>query len=320
MRVAPTIVVTDHAFANVDHERRVAAEHGAAFTEGSCTTAAETIEIARDADIVFVNFAPIDRSVLSVLAPGATVIRYGVGYDNVDLEAAAELGVQVANVPDYGIQTVADHAAAALLALGRRLPLYDHAIRANGWVGPSGLGPVRSFRDSTVGFVGFGKIAQAVAERLAPFGFRFLAHDPYANEERLAALSVDSVTLDELAAESNAISLHAPSTPETYRMIDAAFLARMPEGAVLVNTARGSLVDEAALYDALNSGRLAGAALDVTDPEPIPADSPLRTLPSVILTPHAAFYDEQSLDNLQRLASEEADRALRGQTLRCRVA
>jgi D-3-phosphoglycerate dehydrogenase len=318
--VAHRVVVTDHAFADVEHERRVAAQHGAEFAQAAATTVDEVIEVARGARVVFVNFAPIDRAVLASLEPGATVIRYGVGYDNVDLEGARELGINVANVPDYGIETVADHAAASLLALGRRLSRYDHAIRTDGWVTPAGLGAVRSFRNSTVGIVGFGKIAQAVAARLAPFGFTLLCYDPYADAERLAATSTESVSLDELAERSHAISLHAPSTPETHRMIDAHFLARLPHGAVLVNTARGSLVDEHALYDALARGQLAGAALDVTDPEPVPADSPLRTLPSVVFTPHAAFYDEDSLDNLQRLASEEAHRALAGLPLRCRVA
>lgn len=318
--MAHRVVVTDHAFSDVEHERRVAAQHGAEFAQAAATTVEETIEAARGARVVFVNFAPITREVLSSLEPGATVIRYGVGYDNVDLEAARELGVSVANVPDYGIETVADHAAASILALSRRLPHYDHAIRADGWTTPAGLGPVRSFRKSTVGFVGFGKIAQAVATRLAPFGFTLVCYDPYADEERLAATSTQSVSLHELAERSHAISLHAPSTPETHRMIDAEFLAKMPQGAVLVNTARGSLVDESALFDALERGQLAGAALDVTDPEPIGPDSPLRSLSSVVLTPHAAFYDEESLDNLQRLASEEGHRALAGLPLRCRVA
>lgn len=318
--MAVRVVVTDHAFADLAHERGLAVRHGAEFAAGSCTTSRQTADFVRGASVAFVNFAPVDRDVLAALAPGATVVRYGVGYDNVDLDAARELGVQVANVPDYGIQTVADHAAASLLALARRLPLYDDTIRRDGWVGPAALGPVRSLRDTTVGLVGFGKIAQAVAERLAPFGVSLVCYDPWADPARLAALSVTAVELPELAERSHAITLHAPSTPETYRMIDADFLARMPDGAVLVNTARGSLVDEAALVDALASGRLAGAALDVTDPEPVPADSPLRTLPSVVLTPHAAFYDTASLDALQRLASEEADRALRGEALRCRVA
>lgn len=318
--MAVRVVVTDHAFTDVARERDLAARHGADFTVGSCTTSAETLELARGAAVAFVNFAPIDRDVLAALAPGATVVRYGVGYDNVDIDAARELGIQVANVPDYGIQTVADHAAAGLLALARRLPVYDRAIRRDGWIGPAEVGPVRSLRDTVVGLVGFGKIAQAVAERLTPFGVSFLCYDPWADPARLAALSVTAVDLPELAARSHAISLHAPSTPETYRMIDAEFLAALPEGAVLVNTARGSLVDEPALVDALRSGRLAGAALDVTDPEPVPAESPLRELPSVVLTPHAAFYDTASLVTLQRLASEEADRALRGEALRCRVA
>ena len=211
--MARRVVVTDHAFSNVLHERAVADEHKAEFVEAACVTEEETIDVVRGAHVAFVNFAPMSRATLAVMAPGATVIRYGVGYDNVDLDGARELGIQVANVPDYGIQTVADHAAASLIALGRRLKAYDEAIRRDGWVSPAGLGPVRSFRDSTIGLVGMGKIAQAVVERLAPFGFTFICHDPYASAAVLSSLNVEAVSLDELARRAHAVSLHAPSTP-----------------------------------------------------------------------------------------------------------
>lgn len=314
------IVVTDHAFADTRYERGTAAAHGATFAEHSCVTQSETLAVVGDADVVFVNFAPIDAAVLGAMKPGTTVIRYGIGVDNVDLAAAREVGVRVANVPDYGVETVADHAATGLLTLMRRIVPYNDCIHSDGWVSPTGLGPVRSIRQHTVGFLGFGRIAQAVHRRLAPFGPSFVAYDPFCPPEVFESARVPQVSIRELAERSTALTIHAPLTPETDEVVDADFISLMADDAVIVNTARGGLIDEAALADALIAGKLAGALLDVTRPEPVPLDSRLRSVKRLVLTPHAAFYDEQSLDNLQRLASEEADRALRGEPLRCQVA
>ncbi|WP_049577204.1 C-terminal binding protein [Streptomyces sp. SBT349] len=310
------VVVTDQAFGQVRYEREVAARFGAEFAEHHCTTEAETVEALLGADVAFVNFAPMTRGVLAVLRPGSTVIRYGIGYDNVDTAAARDLGVQVANVPDYGTGTVADHATACLLTLLRRLPHHDRAIRAEGWSTPAAVGPLPSFPATTVGLVGTGQIGRAVALRLRAFGFRVIATDPYAAPDG----GIELVELPELLAQAHAISLHAPATPETHHLIGRENLARMRPGAVLVNTARGTLVDSDALAASLRSGHLAGAALDVTDPEPLPPDAALREAPGVLLTPHAAFYSNESLDALQRLAAEEAARALGREPLRCRVA
>jgi D-3-phosphoglycerate dehydrogenase len=256
--------------------------------------------------------------VLAELAPGAVVIRYGIGYDNVDVAAARELGVRVANVPDYGADTVADHAVALLLALLRRLDVYTGALRT-GWVAPAAAGRIRGFGETTVGLIGTGRIGRAVAARLAPFGFRVIAFDPFVDAETLVAAGITAVTLEDLLAQADAVSLHAPLTEANHHLIDAARLAEMKPGAVIVNTSRGSLIDEGALADALGAARLGGAGLDVFETEPLPAVSALRTLPNVLLTPHAAFYSDTSLANLQRLAAEEADRALAGEPLRCLI-
>ncbi len=314
------VVVTDHAFVDTAHEERVAAAHGCTFSLHSCTTEEETVAAVAGASVAFVNFAPVTRPVLAALAPGATVVRYGIGYDNVDTAAADDLGVQVANVPDYGVSTVADHSAASLLSLARRRTSYDALVRAHGWARPADVGPLMGLSTMTVGLVGFGRIAQEVAKRLLPFGCTVIASDPHCPPSAMTDAGVEAVGLDELLARANAVSLHAPLTEETRHLVDAAFLAALPRGAILVNTARGGLVDEAALAAALTEGHLAGAALDVTDPEPWAADSPLRSAPHLVLSPHAAFYAVDSLDRLQLLASEEAGRALRGEPLRCPVA
>jgi D-3-phosphoglycerate dehydrogenase len=314
------VVVTDQAFGNVDQEAATAKRFGATFAEYACGTEEETREAVCGADVVFVNFAPMTADVLRVLAPGAVVIRYGVGVDNVDLAAARQLGLAVANVPDYGSDTVADHAAACLLALLRKLPLYNHAIRSDGWCSPTRFAPVRGFASTTVGLIGTGRIGLALHSRIQGFGFTVVAHDPYADRDAMATRSLTLVDLPDLLATAHAISLHAPLTEQTRHVIDADALRQMRPGAVVVNTSRGGLVDSEALADALETGHLSGAALDVYETEPLPADSRLRTLHGVILTPHAAFYSDDSVANLQRLAAEEAARALRGEDLRCRVA
>lgn len=313
------VVVLDHAFGGVEGESEVAARFGAEFAEHQARSEEEAARAVAGADVVLVNFAPITEAVLRAMAPGATVIRYGIGYDNVDVAAAERLGVSVANVPDYGSDTVADHTVACLLALLRKLPTYDRAVRADGWCTASSMSPLPGFPSTTVGLIGTGRIGLAVADRLRPFGFQLVAHDPYADEAALADRGVRAVGLEELLSTASAISLHAPLTPATHRLLDADRLAQTRPGVIVVNTSRGGLIDEEALADAVERGHVQSAALDVFDPEPLAADSRLRSLPQVLLTPHAAFFSDDSLAALQRLACDEAARALAGEPLRCAV-
>lgn len=257
------------------------------------------------------------RKVMAAMAPGAVVVRYGVGVDNVDLAAARDLGVHVCNVPDYGVDEVADHAAAMTLALARKLDSYDGGIRAGEWKIGAMVDGLPSLRDTTVGLIGLGRIARAYAARMAVFGCRITGFDPFIPEEQIRAADITPLPWDAVIASANVLSLHAPLTPETRHLIDATAIARMTKGAILINCSRGGLVDEDALAAALVSGHLSGAGLDVFEKEPLPADSPLRGAPHVIMSPHAAFYSDASVDALQRLASEEALRGLRGEPLRC---
>lgn len=313
------LVVTDQAFGGTEVEERLARSVGAEFASHMCSGEEETLAATRGADVVMVNFAPITDAVLAGLAQHATVIRYGIGYDNVDADAAQRHGVAVANVPDYGSDTVADHAAACLLTLLRRVPFYDAAIRRDGWCQPGALGSIPGLSSTTVGLVGAGRIALGLARRLKAFDIRVVAYDPYADAEAVEAADVELTSLAEVVAQSAAISLHVPVTDDTRQLVDAELINQMRPGAVLVNTSRGALVDEAALAAALADGRLAAAALDVFDPEPLASDSPLRQLANVLFTPHAAFFSDDSVEALQRLAAEEAGRALAGEPLRCRV-
>jgi D-3-phosphoglycerate dehydrogenase len=313
------MVITDHNFAGEDFERAMAAQLGADFEVYDVSTEADAAEAVRGADIALVNFAPMTATVLRAMNPGAVVVRYGIGYDNVDLDAATRLGIRVCNVPDYGADTVADHTVTVVLALLRKVVQFDRALAGGGWPSPTELAPIRSMAETTVGLFGTGRIGLAVARRLRPFGFEVIAYDPYANADSVADAGIALVGLEELFAQSHVLSLHAPATAETTGIVNAENLARMPAGAFLVNTSRGALVDQDAVLAALDSGQLAGVALDVFQPEPLPADHGLRSHPNAILTPHTAFYSEQSLRDLQRLAADEAGRAGRGERLRCPV-
>ena len=313
------VVVTDHIFAGLDREREFAERYGAEFRSRQCVTEEETIDAVRGANIVFVNFAPITPAVLDALAPGAVIIRYGVGWDNVDIEAANARGVSVCNVPDYGTTTVADHAVSLTLMLLRRLHQFNEVISGGSWLKPADQAPILEFSEVTIGLFGTGRIGFTVAERLRGFGFTLVAYDPFADKDRLRDFGIEQVELDEFWRRSNLVTLHAPATPETYQAVNAESIAKMPQGAYIVNTARGALVDLDAVVDGLRSGKLAGVGLDVFDPEPLPEQHPIRSISGAILTPHAAFYSESSMQKLQSLAVEEAERAQTGAELRCCV-
>lgn len=314
----PVIVVTDQTFGGTPHADAIAARNGAELRENQVRSEADTAAAVAGADVVLVQYAPITATVLDALTPGACVIRYGIGYDNIDVHAAASRGIRVAFVPDYGVDTVADHAVALIYTAARRIPQYDRLMReSRGLVEAHAVGSFDELASSTVGLIGTGRIGRAVAERLAPSGARLIAYDPFADPSQTPG--VELLSLEQVLAQADILSLHAPATPETHRLIRAETIALMKSTVVLVNTARGSLVDTDALAHALSTGRIAGAAIDVVDPEPLPPESPLWDAPNAVLTPHVAFYSNQSLDRLERLAAEEAERAIRGEPLRCEV-
>ena len=313
------VVVTDLRFDGVAYERAVSERFDADFEVMDCHHRSEIEAALLGTDVAFVNLVPVDAAALSGMRPGGLIVRYGVGYDNIDVEAARRAGIRLSNIPDYGSDTVADHAASMMLTLLRRLPVYTAAIRRDGWARPDLIGSIPALSSMTVGLLGAGRIGLLLAKRLQAFGTRILATDPYADGSRMGELGIALVPIERLLAESHGVSLHMPATTETRHIINANTLARMRLGAVLVNTARGSLIDEVALAAALKEGRLAGAGLDVFDPEPLSETSPLRGMDNVVLTPHAGFFSIDSLDALQRMAAEEAARALGGQPLKWRI-
>lgn len=312
-----SLVVTDQAFGNTRHEQAAAQAANACFTEHQCRTEDETVAAVQGANAVINNFAPMTHRVMQAMAPGAVIVRYGVGVDNVDLIAAKALGIRVCNVPDYGVEEVADHAAAMTLALARKLGDFNTGIREGQWKIAQMVSGLRSLRDTTIGLIGLGRIARAYATRMKVFGCRVVGFDPYVSDEQARAAGIEPLPQAEVIASAHVLSLHVPLTPQTRHLIDAAALACMPKGALLINCSRGGLVDEAALAEALASGHLAGTGLDVFEQEPLAADSPLKRAAQALLSPHAAFFSDASVEKLQRLAAEEALRGLRGEPLRC---
>jgi len=264
------------------------------------------LAVERDAAAILAGpIIPLDRDHLERLDGCRAVVRYGVGLDNVDVDAAQELGIAVGNVPEYGHEEISNHAIALLLALSRKLPAFDAAVRRGG-TGIPAPQSIRRLSHGTLGLVGLGRIGRRVAEKARAFGMSVVAYDPYATP----ASGVELVELDELLARAHILSLHVPLTPETRHMIAARELALLRPGALVINIGRGGLVDEDALVGALRSGHVAGAALDVTEIEPLPLDSPLLEAPNVILTPHVAWVSDVALEDLKRLTAEAALRLL----------
>ena len=310
------VVVTDYTFPDVAPEEAAAVAAGASFKAHQAKTDDEVAAVVEGADMVAVQFATFGPKAAGAVKPGATVSRYGVGYDNIDLQAAREAGLRVGYVPDYCADEVADHTSAAILALLRKIKPLDASVREGEWAAVKVAKPMKPFSETVIGFFGMGQIGSAVRSRLGGFGFRFIAADPGLDAEKARAAGVTLVTADELLATADVISLHAPGTSQTTGFFDADRIARMQPHAMLVNTARGLLVDETDLAEALKDGVIAGAALDVFSEEPLPLQSPLRDAPNCLLSPHAAWYSEAAIARLQSLVAEDITRALNGQAPR----
>lgn len=309
------IVITDSGFANIIPETATITEAGFELVAAQCKTAEEVISAAADADGIIVQWAPITAKVISKLDRCKVIVRYGIGVDNVDLAAARQKGIPVCNVPDYCIDEVADHTVALALALARQLIQIDTRTRAGVWkIIPDK--PMPSFSEMTFATAGYGRIARAVLDRASAFGFKLAAYDPYVapSSDRVAPLS-----LDELFRQADVLSLHVPLSPETKHLVNAGRLAQMKPTAILVNTARGSLIDTTALAQALQAGTIAAAGVDVFEFEPLEENHPLRRCPNVLLTSHVSWFSEQSVPKLQLMAAQEAVRALKGEPLRNQV-
>jgi D-3-phosphoglycerate dehydrogenase len=312
------VVLTDQVFPTITTEQQILGEIGAELTVLDDSSPQSIRDKAEDADALLNTYAPIDRETLERLSKLKIVARYGIGVDNVDLEAARERDVVVTNVPDYCVDEVADHTLSLLLAVMRKVVIGHTHVQGGGW-GIDPLRPVHRLQGKTLGLIGFGNIARGVAARALPFGLRVLAFDPYVSGDLLEASRAQRAeSLEELLETSDAVSVHVPLLPETRNLIDASAIRKMPSTAVLLNTSRGPVVDVDAVVTALREGRLAGAGLDVFPTEP-PDFAALAGAPNLVVTPHAAFYSDEAITESQTKAANNIVAVLQGKEPKYRV-
>lgn len=304
------IVITDCDHDAFDEERLVAAASGDELVITHSATAAELIANAADADALVVQYAPINAQILDALPRVRVVSRYGVGVDSVDIPAATSRGVAVCNVPDYGTEAVCDHAIALALNAAREITRLDRSVRA-GVADFPGVRPMHTVGGRVFGVIGLGLIGAATARKAAALGYQVICHDILAGDAA-EFRGITHVGLAELLQRSQVISIHTPLTEATRHLIDSNALAMMRADAILINTARGLIVDTAALGDALRAGRIRAAALDVTETEPLPVDDPLLTVPNLTVTPHMAWYAEETYGELKRRAVQNTTDLLAG--------
>src|SRR6187200_481993 len=305
------IAVTDSPFPSLDPAKAALKRIDPELRMAKSPSADDILAVARDADAILVTYAKLPGELLRQLTRCMAIGRFGLGVDNIDIKAAAELGITVTYVPDYCMHEVSDHAMALLLASARKVPLSNTLVQAGRWEMPAVV-PIHRLTGRVLGLVGFGNIPRALAPKAKAFGLRVVTHDPYISPDMLAKAAVEDASFDALLGMSDFISVHAPLSAATRWLVNAAAFAKMKKGALLINTARGPLIDEAALIAALDSGQLGGAALDVVASEPLAKDSPLLGRDNVIITPHTAFYSVEALEELQSKCASDVARVLSG--------
>lgn len=302
------VVITDHSYMDFTEEKKIFEQAGATLRVAQCTTDEEVIQASRGATALINSDIPITRKAIESLPDLQVIARYGIGVDHIDVEAATENNVYVTNVPDYCQDEVAGHALALIMSLTRKIVFLNQQVKEGSWAFDDAA-PIHRFSSQTVGLVSYGKIARKLAGHLRAIGFTVIAYDPYIEEKA----DVELVSLEELMKRSDVISLHAPLVKETYQMINKEMFDLAKPNAVLVNTGRGGVINEEDLVDALRTGKIAGAGLDVVENEPIDKNHPLLTMDQVILTPHVAFYSEEAMQELKRKTARNIVRVLKGE-------
>ncbi len=313
----PTVAITDYTFADLETERALLEPAGiqlVSFREKR--SAAELAGLVRDADAVITQFASLTPEVIDAMTRARVIVRYGIGYDNVDLEASRRRGIPVCNIPDYCIDEVADHTLAMILALTRQVVPHALKLKEGGWGLAAPLATLHALKHLTVGIVGFGRIGREVVRRLLAFKATVRVFDPVVPATEITRSGAGSApTLEDLLSSADIVSVHCPSTPQTRGLFNEQMLARMKPGARFINVGRGDLAQSDALVSALQSGHLGGAALDVFQPEPIPAGNPILTMPNVVLSPHIASASPPAVQTLRETAARLALKAIHGEPL-----
>ena len=308
------IVITDYRFPDIDQERRAVEAAGGTLVAGQAVTEDQVAELCRDADAVLNVRAPVTRRAIAAMARCRIIVRYGIGVDTIDIPAATERGIYVANVPDYCLDEVSDHALTLLMMLSRQI-MPSMALAREGTWSVSQMPPVFRLRGQSCGLFGCGRIGSLLAGKVSALGMRVIVHDPYLSAERAREMGAELVSFEELLVRADFISLHAPLTEETRHVFGAAAFAKMKNTASIINTARGGLIDEDALLAALDSGRLYGAGLDVMESETVvtPVRAALVQHPKIVVTAHTAWLSREARATLQLRAIEQALACLRGE-------
>jgi len=309
------VLITDNRFESLDVEKAILQPQGCEIIEGQYSRAEDLIPVVADIDYIITQFSPLTAAVIAAMSRCRVIVRYGVGVDNIDLDAARARRIPVCNVPDYCMDEVADHTLGLILALTRQVVAVADHVRAGHWKLPGSLAQMRVLKEMTVGIVGFGRIGREVAGRLKAFKCKILVFDPVVPALEIERAGCTPAGLDEVLRASDLITLHCPSTAETRRIIHRDSLAKMKRGVLLVNPARGDLVKTDDLIAALESGQVGGAALDVTDPEPPPRDSPLLRINNVFITNHVAAASPTAIKTLRTSVAQTVVRAMRGEPL-----
>ncbi len=306
-----TVLVTDYAWPTLAIEERILGEVGAKLLVAQRGDEAELVQLAPQADAILTCWQQVTPAVIDAATRCRHISRYGVGLDNIAVEHASAQGIVVTNVPDFCVEEVSDHAMALLLACARGVVGFGRATRQGEWNNKS-QGELPRLRGQTLGLIGFGNSAHALLPKARGFGLRIIAYTPRLAPDALAVPDIATQDLDFLLQEADYISLHAPLTPATRHLLNKRAFRLMKPTAYLINTARGGLIDEAALVHALDKGWLAGAALDVLGQEPPPPTHPLLQREDVIVTPHAAFYSGPAIAELARKGAQHVAQTLRG--------
>ncbi|MEC9365519.1 MAG: C-terminal binding protein [Chloroflexota bacterium] len=302
------VLITDHVWPTTDPERAVLEAAGAKVIVAPDGNEDTLINLAKDVDAIMTCFAKVTEKVIRSAEKCVAIGRFGVGTDNIDVATATELGIPVTYVPDYCVDEVSDHVLAMLHTWNRKIALFDQSVKSEGW-GHLGLTMrIKRLRGKTIGIVGFGRIGQAVAEKASVFGLKILASDPVTPKEIVESYGGQLVAFEELLEQSDFVSLHAPLTPATEKLIGPREFDLMKDDSFLINAARGPLIDESALYDALSNGKIGGAGLDVMVENEPPKDHPLMQLENILITPHTAFFSQESTLELEERAASEVVR------------
>ena len=309
------VAITDYTFPDLSIETQILKAVGLEVISGQCKTQQDLIMLTANADYVITQFAPVDVDVIKAMSNCKVIVRYGIGYDNVDCEAAKEKGIPVCNIPTYCIDEVADHTLSFILSMTRQLLANAKYVQNGKWGLGTDLSNMRGLYDSTVGIIGLGRIGQAVAKRLKGFGCQLIAYDPVVNPTQVASTGCQLVDLDYLLSNSDVITLHCPSLPATKNILNNSTLSKMKKGSLLINAGRGDLVCADALLEALTAGHLAGAAIDVFSTEPVPTDSPLLGMDNVLITSHIASASPQSAKTLRETAAQIVVISAKGESL-----